>query len=63
MAPFIGSLVRHLLSLVAGGLLTIGVGDAEVDKLADAVTPIVSGAILYGVSQVWSIKDKKKNLF
>lgn len=38
----------------------IGVGDAESDKLADAITPIVSGAVLYGVSQVWSIKDKKK---
>jgi hypothetical protein len=48
---------------VAGGLFAIGVGDAEVDKLAEAVTPVVSGAILYGVSQVWSIKDKKKNLF
>ncbi|MGL5336151.1 MAG: hypothetical protein ACRC9R_08430 [Enterovibrio sp.] len=60
MERFIGSLVRHVLTLVSGGLLVIGVGDAESDKLADAITPIVSGAVLYGVSQVWSIKDKKK---
>ena len=60
MEVLIGSVIRHLLTLVAGSLLTIGVGDAEVNNLADAVTPIVSGAVLYGASQVWSIKDKKK---
>jgi len=43
--------------------LVIGVGDAEADKLADAVTPVLSGALLYGVSQFWSIKDKKRNFF
>ena len=54
------SVVRHLLTLVAGGLLTIGVSEAETHQLAEAATPVVSGAVLYGVSQVWSIKDKKK---
>jgi hypothetical protein len=41
-------------------LLAIGVGEAESHQLAEAATPVVSGALLYGVSQVWSIKDKKK---
>lgn len=54
------SIVRHLLTLAAGGLLAIGVGEAESHQLAEAATPVVSGVILYGVSQVWSIKDKKK---
>lgn len=54
------SVVRHLLTLAAGGLLTIGIGEAESHQLAEAATPVVSGAILYGVSQVWSLKDKKK---
>jgi len=60
MELVIFSVVRHLLTLVAGGLLTIGIGDAETNQLAQAVTPVVSGAVLYGVSQVWSLKDKKR---
>lgn len=60
MEIIIASVVRHLLTLVAGGLLTIGVSEAETHQLAEAATPVVSGAVLYGVSQVWSIKDKKK---
>lgn len=60
MEILIASVIRHLLTLVAGGLLTIGVSEAESHQLAEAATPVVSGAVLYGVSQVWSIKDKKK---
>lgn len=60
MEIIIASVIRHLLTLVAGGLLTIGVSEAESHQLAEAATPVVSGAVLYGVSQVWSIKDKKK---
>lgn len=60
MELVIFSLVRHLLTLAAGSLLTIGVSEADTQNLAQAATPVVSGAVLYGVSQVWSIKDKKK---
>jgi hypothetical protein len=60
MEILIGSIVRHLLTLVAGSLLTIGVSEADTHQLAEAATPVVSGAVLYGVSQVWSFKDKKK---
>jgi len=60
MELIIASVVRHLLTLFAGGLLTIGVSEAESTQLAQAATPVLSGALLYGVSQIWSIKDKKK---
>jgi hypothetical protein len=60
MELVIFSIVRHLLTLAAGGLLTVGVSEAESNQLAEAVTPVVSGAVLYGVSQIWSLKDKKK---
>lgn len=60
MPIILASIVRHLLTLVAGGLLTIGVSEVDASNLAQAAEPVVSGALLYGVSQVWSLKDKKK---
>lgn len=60
MELVIFSIVRHLLTLAAGSLLTVGVSEADTQNLAQAATPVISGAVLYGVSQVWSIKDKKK---
>jgi hypothetical protein len=60
MELIIFSVVRHLITLVAGSLLAIGVSEADSQHLAEAATPVVSGAVLYGVSQVWSLKDKKK---
>jgi len=60
MEIIIASVIRHLLTLAAGSLLTIGIGEAETNQLAEAVTPVATGAVLYGVSQVWSLKDKKK---
>jgi hypothetical protein len=60
MELVIFSIVRHLLTLAAGSLLTIGVSEADTQNLAQAATPVVSGAVLYGVSQVLSIKSLKK---
>jgi hypothetical protein len=60
MELVIFSIVRHLLTLAAGSLLTIGVSDADAHNLAAAAEPVVAGAVLYGASQVWSLKDKKK---
>lgn len=59
MELVIFSIVRHLLTLAAGSLLTIGVSDADAHNLAAAAEPVVGGAVLYGVSQIWSLKDKK----
>ncbi len=60
MPLFITSIVRHLLTLAAGSLLAIGVTEGDADNLVKAAEPVVGGAILYGVSQAWSLLDKKK---
>lgn len=60
MELVIFSIVRHLLTLAAGSLLTIGVSEADTQNLAQAATPVVSGAVLYGVSQVLSLKNLKR---
>lgn len=60
MPVFLASLVRHLLTLAAGGLLTVGVSEADAHNLVRAAEPVVGGAVLYGVSQAWSLIDKKK---
>jgi hypothetical protein len=58
--PILLSIVRHLLTLAAGGLLTIGVSESDAEGLVRAAEPVVAGAIIYGASQAWSIVDKKK---
>lgn len=58
--PIFLSIVRHLLTLAAGSLLTIGVTEEAADGLVRAAEPVVAGALLYGASQVWSVVDKKK---
>lgn len=60
MELVIFSIVRHLLTLAAGSLLTIGVSEADATNLVHAAEPVVSGAVLYGISQAWSFLDKKK---
>lgn len=60
MPVFLASLIRHLLTLAAGGLLTVGVSEADAHNLVRAAEPVVGGAVLYGVSQAWSLLDKKK---
>jgi hypothetical protein len=60
MPLFIASIVRHLLTLAAGSLLAVGVTEADADNLVRAAEPVVGGAVLYGVSQAWSLLDKKK---
>lgn len=60
MPVFLASLIRHLLTLAAGGLLTVGVSEADAHNLVRAAEPVVGGAVLYGVSQAWSFLDKKK---
>ena len=60
MELVIFSIIRHLLTLAGGSLLTIGLSEADAHNLAAAAEPVVGGAVLYGVSQVWSLKDKKK---
>jgi hypothetical protein len=58
--PILLSIVRHLLTLAAGSLITIGVSEEDAVGLARAAEPVVAGAILYGGAQVWSVLEKKK---
>lgn len=60
MAPFIGSIVRHLLTLVAGSLIGAGVSEHDATNLTQAAEPVVGGLIIYLLSQGWSFFDKKK---
>ena len=60
MPIFLASLIRHLLTLAAGSLLTLGVSEADATNLVHAAEPVVSGAVLYGVSQAWSILEKRR---
>jgi hypothetical protein len=60
MPFFVASIVRHLLTLAAGSLLAIGVAEGDADNLVKAAEPVVGGAVLYGISQAWSLFDKKK---
>jgi len=60
MSLIIQSIVRHVITLAAGALLSIGVTQQQSDDLAKSITPIAEAAALYGIAQVWSIKEKKK---
>jgi len=60
MNAIIASVVRHLLTLLAGGLLAFGVSEGDAANLVKAVEPVVGGVILYLISQGWSLFDKKK---
>lgn len=55
----VGSLVRHGISALSGALLSIGIQQAAVDSLANALVPILGGVVTYGVSQGWSILEKR----
>jgi hypothetical protein len=58
--PIFLSIVRHLLTLAAGSLLTIGVTEDQAAGLVKAAEPVIAGAILYGGAQAWSVIEKKK---
>jgi len=58
--PIFLSIIRHLLTLAAGSLVTIGVTEVDAAGLVRAAEPVVAGALLYGGAQVWSVVDKKK---
>lgn len=58
--PILLSIVRHLLTLAAGSLLTIGVTEEAAEGLVRAAEPVIAGALMYGTAQVWSVMEKKK---
>ncbi len=58
--PILTCVIRHLLTVAAGALMTVGVSEYDANNLVNAVEPIVSGVLLYSVGQSWSIFDKAK---
>ena len=60
MPLIIASIIRHLLTLAAGGLLTVGVSEGDAHNLVKAAEPVIGGALLYGAAQAWSLVEKKK---
>ncbi len=60
MPILLASLIRHLLTLAAGSLITVGVQEDAAINFVSAAEPVVGGIVLYSASQAWSLFDKNK---
>jgi len=60
MPVLLGSVVRHMLTAVAGALVGVGVAEPAAADFTQAAEPVVGGLILYALGQIWSIFDKKR---
>ena len=60
MPVLYGSIIRHLLTAVAGALVGAGVSEPAATDFTQAAEPVVGGLLLYAIGQVWSIFDKTK---
>jgi uncharacterized membrane protein len=58
--PIIKSVVRHLLTFAAGGLVVVGVSEHDSANLVNALEPVISGVLLYTIGQGWSLFDKQR---
>lgn len=56
---YIGSVVRTLLAALAGVLISIGIPKESVDVFTSSADPILTGVIIYIVTQGWSLINKK----
>jgi hypothetical protein len=54
MKPFITSIVRHLLSALAGSLIALGIAEKDAVGFLSASEPIISGVVLYAIAQAAS---------
>jgi hypothetical protein len=59
MKPFIASIVRNLLQVVAGALVAYGVTNQDASAWVTASEPVITGLILYIVAQAWSFINLK----
>lgn len=58
MKPFIASIIRHWLSVLAGALIGAGIISHEESKaFIEAAIPVLAGLILYVGPQLWSFKN------
>lgn len=58
--PFIGSLVRHLMTYVGGYLTAIGVAESVATQWVSTTSELVAGLILTVIGGSWSLWIKKK---
>lgn len=59
MKPFISSIVRNFLQVLAGALLAYGVNESDAHEWVTASEPIVTGLALYVIAQAWSFTNAK----
>lgn len=59
MNIILGSLIRHLLTLLGGGLIAIGVNESDASSFVAAAEPVVGGLALATVAQGWSLVEKR----
>lgn len=59
-APFIGSLIRHLMTYVGGYLTAIGVAESVATQWAATTTELITGLILTIIGGTWSLWIKKQ---
>lgn len=63
LAPFVGSLVRHGVTVAGGILVAKGLADqGAVDQAASGLGDIVGGSAIYLIGQALSFIKAKKNL-
>ena len=55
------SIVRHGMTVLAGWLLSLNVPASVVDSFVDSGTAVIIAAITFGIAQLLSFADKKKN--
>lgn len=58
----LGSVVRHVLSVGSGYLISIGVSQQAASSFIDVNEPIIIGIALYASSQLWSFLQKSKTI-
>lgn len=59
MKPFIASIVRNLLQVVAGALVAYGVSSQDANAWVLASEPVITGLALYVIAQAWSFLNLK----
>lgn len=61
IAAYVASLIRHLMTLLAGWLGASGMSDAAAAaEGASGNIEVIAGAVaLYAIAQLWSFKQKK----
>lgn len=57
---YLQSIVRHVMTVVAGWLAAIGVASETVTAFTDSATQVAIAILIWLLAQGWSLLDKKK---